>query len=576
MDALSIQHMHTRCRLPAGAGAGLRARLAAVRADLLGGALEAALERAGIGPDEDVCVRRLHVPVTLRGLARATRGDADLAADWAAALATAMVGSLELGGADVARYATRMQAWADCAAGVARGDLGRAWAWRRLGLWRGDDDLSPSEAAAELAQGLVCAPETVVPVLSSLARRGLLTAMARRLDAAAWMLLAAAALDAHGASRELLEPAVAADMQTPSVPTRVPAVAPPPARRPRAATDADPSVAPPAALARLAAGSPLLALSAAAGPDTAWPIAVLMLLAADPGLGHRPAAQARRQLEPLAAALHALGRPGARATDRADASGATESAPPALVQRPVDGAKQPRELERATDTPAEPSRRTFDQRRPAPERDQADATGESTPDRGSNDVRAPYDSEPRAPAKPESLEDPAGPALRAYGRTASGGLLLLLNLVEPAGLLSAEAVLPAERTLRWTLHQLAQTLAPVSADDPAALAFAGLGPGSRPPSDGLPPPDEADSAAIAGLRARLVVLLQSVLAVGSEHPEALLARVCRRPAEIIADPGWIEVRFPMERLSTEIRRCGLDLNPDWLPWLGAVVRFRYV
>ena len=31
----------------------------------------------------------------------------------------------------------------------------------------------------------------------------------------------------------------------------------------------------------------------------------------------------------------------------------------------------------------------------------------------------------------------------------------------------------------------------------------------------------------------------------------------------------------LEDVSIDIRRTGLDLDPDWVPWLGVVLRFVY-
>ena len=39
--------------------------------------------------------------------------------------------------------------------------------------------------------------------------------------------------------------------------------------------------------------------------------------------------------------------------------------------------------------------------------------------------------------------------------------------------------------------------------------------------------------------------------------------------------GSIEVRFPLSAVDTRVRRAGLDLDPDFVPWLGCVVRFSY-
>ena len=59
-------------------------------------------------------------------------------------------------------------------------------------------------------------------------------------------------------------------------------------------------------------------------------------------------------------------------------------------------------------------------------------------------------------------------------------------------------------------------------------------------------------------------------------PGELLDLVCRRRGELVFDPGWIELCLPADEVSVELRRAGLDLDPGWLPWLGAVVRFAYV
>jgi hypothetical protein len=34
--------------------------------------------------------------------------------------------------------------------------------------------------------------------------------------------------------------------------------------------------------------------------------------------------------------------------------------------------------------------------------------------------------------------------------------------------------------------------------------------------------------------------------------------------------------MPADHVSIDIRRAGLDADPDWVGWLGTVVRFRYV
>jgi len=45
---------------------------------------------------------------------------------------------------------------------------------------------------------------------------------------------------------------------------------------------------------------------------------------------------------------------------------------------------------------------------------------------------------------------------------------------------------------------------------------------------------------------------------------------------VVADGGWIELRLPLDAVDTALRRAGLDLHPDFVPWLAAVVRVVYV
>jgi hypothetical protein len=89
------------------------------------------------------------------------------------------------------------------------------------------------------------------------------------------------------------------------------------------------------------------------------------------------------------------------------------------------------------------------------------------------------------------------------------------------------------------------------------------------------PPSEAERASLEAAAGQIaervwVQLEEEDLARGAAVPF-----VCHRPAGILADPGWIEAHFSLRDLSTPIRRAGLDLDPGYLPWLGAVVKFVY-
>ena len=171
-----------------------------------------------------------------------------------------------------------------------------------------------------------------------------------------------------------------------------------------------------------------------------------------------------------------------------------------------------------------------------------------------------------AAREPERAEPEPAP----LPATACGGLVYLLHLVAAEGL---PALLREEpRGLRWWLHGLGRVLADASERDPAVLVFAGLAPAAEPPSSRVPAAteDEAD---------RLRTLAVGVAARMAEAVEAdpiRLADLIARPAEVRFEPGWIEVRFPLSAVDTRIRRAGLDRDPDFIPWLGCVVRFAYV
>jgi hypothetical protein len=112
--------------------------------------------------------------------------------------------------------------------------------------------------------------------------------------------------------------------------------------------------------------------------------------------------------------------------------------------------------------------------------------------------------------------------------------------------------------------------------DAAVLAFAGLPPDGPLPSGQQPPPDAAELAALDEHRRTLLRAVRERLGRRDDSDEQLAHLVCARRGAIVADPGWIELHLPADSISIDVRRCGLDRDPGWLPWLGAVVRFRYV
>jgi hypothetical protein len=519
MRQIEIQHFHARYRLPKSAKAERR-RLDGLLENRLDKLLERTVDRVGLTPEEQICLRHVFVPVRVR----LSGTDQSILESWSQALAESIHQAIHLQGArdrngiliEVVRYSSRAQALADLAARVSRGDTTRAWAWRQLGLWQTASRISTTEATQEMLQALAGEATMIVPVLKTLAERRLLEAFAARLSADDWIALAAAALRAVGSSitwqdivampqtqaREFASPFATLGRET-------------------------------AALAdRLVRSSRLARAFTQSGnmPAAQGALSILVLLEASPSLARKP----RQAVMNIVAAIQTARESGQTAT----------SVPERKVNAP------------------EPA------------------------------IRFP---EPQ-------LEDNPLLEFRPRAFTQYGGLLFLLTVLDHLGLPGRIPEMFPDRPVRWVLHKLALTLTPVASDNAAALAFAGLAPTSQPPDHddpaAAPAQSDADtepalasasaapernevpsrgdellifSSIVEEICAELIRRLQPL-----ELPHhALVEFICMRPAEIVADPGWIEAHFPLDSVATEIRRAALDLDPGFVPWLGVIIKFFY-
>jgi hypothetical protein len=177
---------------------------------------------------------------------------------------------------------------------------------------------------------------------------------------------------------------------------------------------------------------------------------------------------------------------------------------------------------------------------------------------------------------------PGAPRRRAV--TAWGGLLFCLNLLDPRSGRAPGEPDPTGPTSRYELHavgerlvrRVAPTADPPEPGDPALLAFCGLPPGSAPPDPPVAcPRGDALDARAAALAAAVLARLGTTPG-GPADEAGALAGVLRRTAEVVGDPGWIDVLFDLDSVTVEVRAAGLDLDPGWLPVVGCAVRFRYV
>ena len=549
MHALTIDRAALRYRVPASRPE-LRARLDRVQAELFDHALEHALAHAGLLAHELLCIRRVHVALRLPE----QLADQALLDRWASALTRSLIEQIDRRDpAEVLRYGTPLAALLDMARSLARDDRRRAWAWASLGLIASESIASSSASVRSEAwvRALLDRPEAIVAVWAGLART---PALARRwiawLPGSAWVELGDAALRVHGVPattraalrRVLVEPALAAEhgASQPLAPAgvasasfeRADAVAGRPSQR-SAILELIPEAAASPSARLVARALAIFALLDAA------PLAAIRIFA-EPEQGHAP--------EPAVL----LGRMALRlGVDL----GSGRSAEPPHAEPPAQADSKPesaRELEARLDPTAKSSEPSAE-----PTREVARTEVERT-----------------LPWRDEPLD------ARARATTSWAGLLFVLAILRRDQLWPEfDALAEAEGVeLRPLLHAFARTLLPaeVPADDPALLAFVGL------PPDAMkfePLELEPLRERLAPFEERTIAALERCLPARDDRPShgrPLLAWLLRRHGEVLAEPGWLELRLWLREVDTDIRRAGLDLDPDWLPELGVVVKFIYV
>ena len=531
MSEVRIRKFETNYRLPHSAR-GERRRLDELRTAVLDQAFTMAIDKAGLSDDAELCLRDLLTTVSLR--LQVT--DRALVSHWSAVVADEILRAISNGSTSRAVvYQSRRQALADFAISIARGDLRRAWAWRQLGLWQprratsATSAKSESQRVSELVRALCNERGLIVPTLRVLAEAGWLTPLAERFTEQHWEELALTVLSEAGAEGLLSQAAPTA-----------------PASPERALREAQRIISR-SSLVRTLAASRLLS---GASVSVRRSIAVLAIAEVEPAL--------LRTGTTTAAVIEII---SVASTDSNRAT--ANSADPQTADREFEAT--------AYDADESRSQQSFDP---------ADASADA-----SADVSADVSTKPSAkPSAKQSADDPRTEKsqpidLRERAFTRWGGLLFMLAVFEDLNLLEVILEHPVlrERPFTWVLHQLALNLVPISPNDPAALAFAGRR-FTRMDVDwisGQPRKSAAESDALRELADLMIDHLSSFLVFEDEPPPSLVEFVCRRRAEIVADPGWIEVRFSLDEVSTEIRRAGLDLDPGYMSWLGIVMRFVY-
>ncbi len=553
-------HYHLRTQ-----GADQRARIDGILRQVVQDTLEHALDRVGFSPLDLVCIRRLHVPVHLR----LSQPDRDLAACWSLELASAIQRASERDEPEwMVRYRSIVEALADLAFRVGSGDVRRSWAWAQLDLT--PRDLSAADRSAAIVAALLRHPETIVPVLRVLAGRDRLEVLARRLDARAWNNLARAALRALGTDADFLLNTDAGTTVTAEIG--------------RHSTDVLPASFSQSSLARVL-NAPHVQRSI---PGESWTaVAALVCWDVDPARLRSGGEHARSFVQAARRRLRepGLSQPGSSDPEPADAGKPEHKARPML---PSSQSATPRRITSSSRQGIEPRTETLIELTG----DNPDAEGRNVANVAEDSIASPRlelvrgalgerEVFPRVHGAAPPIDLPldevllSEPAPRRVP-TQFGGLLFLVHVVQEIELprRAGDGTCGRQRTLRWVLQQLAMMLLPVTPDDPAALAFAGLTVDDPPPARDEPP-TAAELEELTGWADAVREALRQRLPESGASGPVLLDRVCRRSATVLGHPGWIVVYYSLRDVSTEIRRAGLDLDPGFVPWLGAVIKFLY-
>ncbi|WP_086839430.1 hypothetical protein [Amycolatopsis kentuckyensis] len=521
-----IEHLSLRWRPDADPGDAGRDRLAVLTATLVEHGLAGGLSN-GFDDGRVTCVRHLRLLDLRAGWGT---GDADLAAGWGRAVRRALAALPSADTDEVVRYRAVGPARQDLVIGVLRGDRRRVWAWRLLGLWPAARDDAPAGEVLDAVLRTAAAdePHTVTGLTTAVAQAGRMSAL---IDAVAGPVLTEAAEAAWRAGGGSVR---AASRGTPQ------------SDKPSMRQDLTGASTGSAGTPR---DHPLPPDRAGAQSDSA--------AAARPGVS--PARASNRSIESgaplrkiISTSVHIGSLDRAPGIDQAMAFARLailEVDPASVRQATSEDVLRAIATQLATGTTLATRRDTT---RPSP-----------GPGHDDGAVPVPGNTDPRGPIR----------------RTGWGGLLFLLHLVGHLRLPDRVPTNPDRYgdELRPVLHELGRRIcrraAPAAGfpepTDPAVLAFAGLPPVAEPPLP-LPCPDLLDEEVD-----EVVAALRAALDAEAVPDQALLTRVCRREAVIEADPGWIDVVLRLDDVDVGVRRAGLDLDPDFLPWLGCVVRYRY-
>jgi len=582
MTDLLVDRLHARAVVAAGD----EARVHALLSGLTGRGLAEALERAPV-PDGYWCLRRLDVSLRLDP----TPGDGAVTRRWAQTVTDALLASLSGADPNVAYFPRRTDAVTDLVASLALGRSDRRWAWRAVGVLTDTDPDPVGQLAETVLAVLGHHPAAAAHALSGATVRAGLPAVHRLLGADGWQRAAGLVLAASGQSPGRW---LAADCPTPgpAVAQRVESIVAsilgrspfvvawrrsrlrPTAGTARAwavlaAAEAEPSL-----LRRTHAAAVLSLLPAAVDPGTAP--------APEPPVRSDPPVRPAPVLDHAAVQEDTPVRPAAVEDDPLVRPAAVEDeAPVRPSPLPSDGV--PASMNRSEPAAAHPGPRPAV---PAPLPTAATPPGRpivAGVERAGRPIVAGVERAGRGTSggapRPgrRSQEPPDAQPGQKPAPTVWGGLVYLLATADAAGIpddLFSDRGLDGQPA-PWLLFHLARLLtgrAANSLHDPAVRTLAGLPADADPPA---PPPSARQRGQLDRHADRWARITAERMGAAQEEPRALVARIAARTGTVDSVPGWTELRLRLADVDVAVRRAGLDIDPGFVPWLGAVVVIRY-
>ncbi|MBU2876691.1 hypothetical protein [Aliiglaciecola lipolytica] len=157
------------------------------------------------------------------------------------------------------------------------------------------------------------------------------------------------------------------------------------------------------------------------------------------------------------------------------------------------------------------------------------------------------------------------------------GILYVLNILkQPKWQQQLATLVDKPYPLIQQLNLLGQYLQPQGTFDPALNVFSGELMVFEPTQDddcAISTEDKADYQIFAEkIKLAIYTSLAKPL---NNNVSKTFDWLCQRNARIEYQAGWVNIVFEMDAIDTQIRTAGLDLNPDYVPWLGYVVKFYY-